>query len=91
MILGKTLCEHILKINLTCVQSSDDVIIDKSLTFKKHIDNSVCKAQYKLHALRRIRKFFIIEKAMILGNALIDSQFNYALLMWMFCRKTFCS
>ena len=64
-------------------------MIDKNLTFKKHIDNLVRKAQYKLHALRRIRKFLTIEKAKILGNAFIESQFNYAPLICMFCRKTF--
>ena len=85
MILGdKTCYKHILKINSTCVQSSDDailsgVLIDKNLTFKKHVDNLLRKAQYKLHALRRIRKFLTMEKAKILGNAFIDSQFNYAL------------
>ena len=94
MIIGdKTCYKHILKINSTCVQSSDDVTLlgvltDKNLTFKKHIDNLVCKAQYKLHALQHIRKFLTIEKAKILGNAFIDSQFNYATLKWMFCRKT---
>ena len=92
----ETCYENILKINLTCVQSSDDitllgVIIDKNLTVKKHIDNLVRKSQYKLHALRRIRKLLIIEKPKILGNAFIDSQFNYASLIWMFCRKTFYS
>ena len=97
MTLGDEICyEHTLKINLTCVQSSDDitllcVTIDKNLTFKKHIDNLVRKAQYKLHALRRIIKFLTIEKAKILGNAFIDSQFNYAPLIWTFCRKTFYS
>ena len=97
MILGdKTCYKHILKINSICVQSSDDVtllgvMIDKNLTFKKHVGNLVRKAQYKLHALRRIRKFLTIEKAKILGNAFIDSQFNYASLIWMFCRKTFYS
>ena len=55
------------------------VMIDKNLTFKKHVGNLVRKAQYKLHALRRIRKFLTIEKAKILDNAFIDSQFNYAL------------
>ena len=35
-----------------------------------------------------IRKFLIIEKAKILGNTCIDSQFNYAPLIWMFCKKT---
>ena len=94
MVLGdKTCYKHILKIKSTCVQSSDDVtllgaLIDKNLTFKKHVGNLVCKAQYKLHALRRIRKFLTIENAKILGNAFIDSQFNYAPLIWMFCRKT---
>ena len=38
--------------------------------------------------MRRIRKFLTIEKAKILGNAFKDSQFNYAPLLWMFCRKT---
>ena len=28
-----------------------------------------------------------LRKAKILGNAFIDSQFNYASLIWMFCRK----
>ena len=95
MILGdKTCYEHILKVNLTYVQSSDDVallgvIINKSLTFKKHIEILVSKVQYKPHALRRIRKFLNVEKAKILGNAFIGSQFFYAPSIWMFCRKTF--
>ena len=38
--------------------------------------------------MRLIRKFLTIEKAKILGNAFTDSQFNYAPLLWMFCRKT---
>ena len=84
MILGdKTCYKHILKINSTCVQPSDDVtllcvMIDKNLTFKKYIYNLVRKAQHKLHALQHIRKFLTIEKARILGNAFMDSQFNYA-------------
>ena len=83
MIFGdKTCYKHMLKINLTCVQSSDDVtllsvMIDKNLTFKKHVDNLVRKAQYRLHTLRRIRKSLTIENAKILNNAFIDSQFNY--------------
>ena len=93
MILGdKTCYKHLLKINSTCVQPSDDVtllgiMIGKNLTFKKHIDNLVRKAQYKLHALRRIRKFLTIKKSKILVNAFLDGQFNYAPLIWMFCRK----
>ena len=51
MILFDKICyEHILKINLTCVQFSDDVtllgvIIGKSLSFKKQIQNLGCKTQ----------------------------------------------
>ena len=97
MILGdKTCYENILNINLTCVQSSDGVTllgvkIDKKLTFKKHIDNLVRKAQYKLHALWRIREFLTTEKSKILGNAFIDNKFSYAPLIWMFCWKKFYS
>ena len=97
MILGdKTCYEHVLKTDLTCVQPSNDVtllgaIIDKSLSFKKHVDNLVRKSQYKLHALQRFGKLFKVEKATILGKAFIDSQFNYAPLIWMFCRKPFYS
>ena len=49
MILFDKICyEHILKINLTCVQFSDDVtllgvIIGKSLSSKKQIQNLGCK------------------------------------------------
>ena len=95
MILGEKACyKHILKINLTCVQSSDDVTLlgvmaDKNLAFKKHIDNLVSKAQYKRHALRHIRKFLTIDKAKIVGNTFINSRFNYTPLIWMFCREKF--
>ena len=61
--------------------------IDKELNFSKHIDKLCRNAQYKLHALRRIRKYLSLEKAKMLGNAFIDSQFNYAPLIWMLCRK----
>ena len=44
------------------------------------------RSTYKPHAMRRIRKSLTLEKAKILGNVFIDSQFNYASLLWMFCR-----
>ena len=94
IILGdKSHHKHILKINSIKVEARDDILllgitIDKKLTFKQHIENLCRKVQYKLHALRRIRELLTIEKAKILGNAFIDSQFNYALLLWMFRRKT---
>ena len=62
MILGdKSHHKHILKINSIKVEASDDILllgitIGKKLTFKQHIVNLCRKTQYKLHALRRIRK-----------------------------------
>ena len=64
------------------------IVIDNQLKFKKHIENLCQKASFKLYALRRIRKFLMVEKARILANAFINSQFNYAPLIWMFASKT---
>ena len=64
------------------------ITIDSQLKFKKHIDNLCRKASYKLHALRRIRNFLTVEKAKMLANAFINSQFTYTPLVWMFAGKT---
>ena len=61
------------------------IVIDNQLKFKEHIENLCKKASFKLHALRRIRKFLTVEKARILANAFINSQFP---LIWMFASKT---
>ena len=37
--------------------------------------------------LRRIRKYLEIEKTSIFANAIIESQLNYAPLIWMFASK----
>ena len=93
ILVGNSHRKHELKINSIKIEAGDDVLllritIDKKLTFKQHVENLCQKAQYKLHALRRIRKFLRTEKAKMLGNAFIDSQFNYAPLIWIFSRKT---
>ena len=62
--------------------------IDKNLTFKKHISELCIRASYKLHTLRRIRKYLTVEKAKLLANAFINSLFNYAPLIWMFANKS---
>ena len=77
---------HILKINSIKVKVSDNALlqgitIDKNLTFKRNVKNLLRKAQYKLHSLRCIRKFLTMEKVKILGNAFIDCQFSFALLL----------
>ena len=64
------------------------VKIEKQLKFKSHIAELCRKVVYKLHALRRIRKYLTAEKAKLLANAFINSQFTYAPLIWMFAGKS---
>ena len=81
-------------INSIAVKESNEGILlgittDNKLVFKKHIENLCRTAQYKLHAfLTCIRKYLTLDKAVLLGNTFINSQFNYAPLTWMFSRKT---
>ena len=62
--------------------------IDKNLTFKKHISELCRRSSFKLHILRRVRKYLTVEKVKLLANAFTSSQFNYAPLIWMFANKT---
>ena len=64
------------------------LLIDNKLSFEKHIAKLCQTVLYKLHALRRLRKYLTLEKARVLGNTFVDSQFNYVPLIWMFCKKT---
>ena len=50
--------------------------IDNCLTFKDHINTLFCNASYKLHALRRIRKYLTPDNAKVLYNAFMNSQFS---------------
>ena len=93
MILGKKKrLKYSLKIRSITIKDSNEVellriTIDKALNFKKHIENLCCTAHYKLHALKRIRKYLTLDKAKLLVNAFIGSEFNYAPLIWMLCHK----
>ena len=93
MILGKSTRQTIiLNINNIKIRESQNVellglTIDNRLTFKDHINMLCRRASYKLHALRRIRKYLTLEKSKLLYNAFINNQFSYASIIWMFCRK----
>ena len=63
------------------------VTTDNRLTFKDHVDMLFSTVNYKLHALRRTRKYLSLDKAKLLYNAFIDSQFIFSSVIWMFCRK----
>ena len=80
-------------INNVSIKNSNEVTlleikIDKNRTFKKRISELCRRAPYKLHALRRLRKYLTAEKAKLLANAFINSQLNYAPLIWMFANKS---
>ena len=93
MILGKKQCNKVkLIINSIVINESNAVellgiTIDNILTFNEHINNLCRNASYKLYALRRIRKYLTQDQAKRLYNAFINSQFNYAPVIWMLCRK----
>ena len=93
MILGKKQCNKVkLIINSIVINESNAVellgiTIDNILTFNEHINNLCRNASYKLYALRRIRKYLTQDQAKLLYNAFINSQFNYAPIIWMLCRK----
>ena len=84
MVLGKSTRQSIiLNINNIKIRESSSVVllgltIDNRLTFKDHINILCSRASFKLHALRKIRKYLTADKAKLLYNAFINSQFNYA-------------
>ena len=58
--------------------------IDNNLKFSEHIENFQCVTDSKLHSLLRVRKYLSREKAWVLCNVLINSQFNHATINWLF-------
>ena len=58
-------------------------------TFKDHVEILCSTANYKHHVLRRIRAYLTLQKAK-LHNAFVNSHFNYASVIWMFCHKKYC-
>ena len=63
------------------------ITLDKNINFKRHIQNICRKTNNKTIALLRIRKFLNLERAQILAEAYISSNFRYCPLIWMFCGK----
>ena len=93
MILGKSTAQSIIpNINNIKIRESPRVVllcltIDNRLTYKDHINILCRRASFKLHELRRMRKYLTTDKAKLLYNTFLNSQFNYALIISMFCQK----
>ena len=63
------------------------VNIDNSLKFDAHIKELFRKVNQKVHAFGRLRPFLGEQKAMLLFNSVIMSNFSYCCLIWLFCSK----
>ena len=64
-----------------------DFKIGNRLTFKDHINILSRRASFKLHALKRIRKYLTNNKAKLLYIAFINNQFIYTSIIWMLWHK----
>ena len=79
MILGdKQNTSLVLDINVKKINNSREIellgiVIGNQMKFKKYIENLCKKASFKLHALRKLRKFLTAEEARILANTFVNS------------------
>ena len=64
-----------------------EIKVNKKLGFRSQISEICRRESYKLHGFQRIRKFLTLEKAKLLTSAFINSQCNFAPLIWMFTNK----
>ena len=60
---------------------------DNSLKFDAHIKELCRKVNQKVHAFGRLRSFLGEQKAKLLFNSVILSNFSYCPLIWLFCSK----
>ena len=64
------------------------MLIDRDLSFDKHIKSLCRKAGQKLNALTRISNYLTHDQKRLLLNSIIKSQFSYFPLIWMFCSRS---
>ena len=87
MMLGANKCDCFnLYVTVKVIPSSGElkllrITVGYELKFKKHTNELCRKAFHKLHAVQRIRRNLSVDKARLLANAFIDSQFNYGCLL----------
>ena len=61
--------------------------IDKKLNFESHIKTLCSKASQKPGTWQRISNLLMTQKKYLLFNTVIQSQFSYYPLVWMFCSR----
>ena len=94
MILGNRSNSDTINLNGTKLASSSyekfqRILIDRDLSFDKHIKLLCRKAGQKLNALAQIIKYLTHDQKRLLLNSIIKSQFSYCPpLIWMFCSRS---
>ena len=78
-----------MKINDVVLTSSVEekllgITLNSELKFEKHITDICNKASQKIHVLSRITSYMSLNKRRLLLKTLVESQFNYCPLIWMF-------
>ena len=63
------------------------VINDIDLTFEEHIIYFCQTENYRFHAFRAKRMKLTLDKARTLDFAFVKGSFNYATMIWIFCKK----
>ena len=63
------------------------ITLDRSMGFITHIKNICRKVGQKLSTLLRSSPYVVQGKKVLLYKSTIKSQFNYCLLVWMFCSR----
>ena len=64
------------------------VTINRKLKFDKHVKQIYKKAGNKLNALTRVANILDLFQKNTLFKSFIKGQFNYCLLLWMFCSRS---
>ena len=82
---NNSLIANLEKIQILLISPKDPN--DRNLSFKKHITNLCISAKSKLKALQRIRKYLTLDQTKMIADAFIYSQFNYCIIIWVFCSK----
>ena len=93
MVLGNGSNSDTIKLNEMKLTSSSyekliGILIDRDLSFGKHIKSLCRKADQKLNSLARISNYLTHDQKRLLLNLIIKSQFSYCPLIWMFCSRS---
>ena len=93
LILGNRSNSDAINLNGTKLASSRNeqllgILIDRDLSFDKHIKSLCRKVDQKLNILARISNYLAHDQKRLFLNSVIKSQFSYCPLIWTFCSRS---